>query len=68
MTNYISDKDIYDHIIEYLYGVKCLYGSKQIPMTLVKHPKMRDFMKKYLSDYALDVESDITEYLDFNKS
>ena len=62
------DKDIYNNITEYLYGVKCMYGSKQIPATLIRHPKIRDFLKKYLAEYALDIEADITEFLDFNNS
>lgn len=53
------DDPIMADIIQWLYGVKLLNGGKNLSISLMKHPKIKDYLRQYLSDKALDIENTI---------
>lgn len=58
--NYNFDDPIIAAIFQWLQGIKFLSGSKQIPVSLFKHPDIKKYLTQYLSDKAVDIENTIS--------
>lgn len=56
------DDPIMADILSWLNGVKFLNGAKNIPFSLNKHPRIKDYMRSYLSDKAIDIENTIVNF------
>lgn len=46
-------------IISWLNGVKLVNGGKNIGFSLNKHPKIKEYIRSYLADQAIDIENTI---------
>ena len=53
------DDPIIADILCWLNGIKFLNGSKNIPFSLNKHPEIKNYLRSYLSDKAVDIENSI---------
>lgn len=57
-----SDPIITD-IMAWSQGIKFLNGPSGVQVSLRKHPKIRDYLRSYLADQAVDIENTIDTLL-----
>lgn len=59
----MNSDPIIANIYSYLQGVKYVNGPNEVHYSLRKHPKIKDYLRSYLADQAVDIENDIDNLL-----
>ena len=59
----MNSNPIIAQIYAWLQGVKYVNGPSEVQYSLRKHPKIRQYLRDYLADQAVDIENDIDTLL-----
>ena len=55
----MDEKRIYFRLVEVLSGIKLVGGNIFLNKTIHNHPKVKEFLLKYLKDDLLEIEREI---------
>ena len=59
MTKTIDDKTLYEQLMDLLTDVKLVHSPEGLRATLIRHPRIKQFLTDYQKREIIDLESNL---------